>query len=286
VLRFPVLDSPVMSEHEYGHVPDAGDPVRPLAIRRELKPVTRFFLPGEIGTPPPDLLRELQASAETVRRFVLERLLSANAGGEPALLVAIEAIGSAMSAAYEEQLSTQRQRDPELRRRFASVDCRQGCAFCCHVNVTVSVLEAIRIAAALRTQRQDRESAILSAAGALAGLSAADRLAMKAACPLLVDGACSIYDIRPIACRALLSQSAALCERQFDAGVEGADISVPMLVTPRLIAAGFISGEIAAMEDLGLVAHLVELTAALALLLRDPTSLIRWLNGEDVFARA
>jgi hypothetical protein len=60
---------------------------------------------------------------------------------------------------------------------------------------------------------------------------------------------------------------------------------MPSLVTPRLVASGFISGEIAALGDLGLAGHLVELSTALALLLGDPTALDRWLGGEDVFPR-
>ena len=102
-------------------------------------------------------------------------------------------------------------------------------------------------------------------------------------CPLLVDGACSVYEMRPLACRALLSLSARLCELEREAGEQPS--RVPTLITPRLIAAGYISGEVAAMDDLGLASHLVELTAAVALLLREPATLDRWLAGEDAFPR-
>ena len=40
------------------------------------------------------------------------------------------------------------------------------------------------------------------------------------------------------------------------------------------------------MRDLGLASHPVELISSLAALERDPTVLVRWLNREDVFARA
>jgi len=74
------------------------------------------------------------------------------------------------------------------------------------------------------------------------------------------------------------------CERHFEAGGPALQ-AMPGLVTPRLVASGFMSGEMAALADLGLAAHLVELTAALALLLRDPGALDRWLAGADVFSR-
>ena len=121
----------------------------------------------------------------------------------------------------------------------------------------------------------------------VAGLSDRERLARKIPCPLLLDGACSIYETRPLTCRALLSRSASLCERQFEAGAGSAEkLLVPSPLTPRLIAASLINGQIAALRDLGLSSHLVELVSALAALQREPMLAVRWLNGEDVLARA
>jgi hypothetical protein len=263
-------------------------PVRPLVIARVLAPVTRFALPAEAAQPGPDILRYLQDVAERVRRVVRETLLAASAGGDGAqVLAAVDGIGTELAAGYEAQFARQRAGDADLRTRMAAVECRKGCDFCCHVNVTVTVLEAVRIAAALAAGRQpQRQSEILATAERLAGRDAEGRQALRAACPLLVDGACSVYEIRPLACRALLSQSARSCEAHFAAvGPGGRGTSLPSLVTPRLIAAGFVSGEMAAMQDLGLAGHLVELTASLALMLGEPTALPRWLAGEDVFAR-
>ena len=61
---------------------------------------------------------------------------------------------------------------------------------------------------------------------------------------------------------------------------------MPSPLAPRLLAASLINGQIAAMRDLGLASHPVELISSLAALERDPTVLVRWLNREDVFARA
>lgn len=263
-------------------------PLRPLTVARVPAPVTRFALPAEAANPGPDILRYLQDLAERVRGFVRGTLIAATARGNAVEAVAaIGAIGTELAAGYEAQFARQRAADADLRQRMAAVECRKGCAFCCHVNVTVTPLEAARIAAALADGRvPPRQPAILAAADLMAGRDAQGRQALRAACPLLVDGACAVYEIRPLACRALLSQSARGCEERFMAiGPESRGTDLPSLVTPRLIAAGFVSGEMAALQDLGLAGHLVELTQSLALLLREPATLGRWFGGEDVFAR-
>jgi hypothetical protein len=259
--------------------------VRPLSIARPLAAVTRFALPPEIGQPSLELLRFVQAIAEEARVLVRERLQRATArGGIPEFLSALKSINKRVAAAYDDRLARQRRADPAFGRQLAEVECRKGCAFCCHLNVTATALEALHIAALLRMGgRADLERSVSAASEALSGLDASARLARKSACPLLVQGACSIYLARPIACRTLLSLSARACERHFIGANETAE-PTPSLVTPRVIGSAFLTGEMAAMQDLGLAGHLVELTAALGLLLRDPTALARWLAGEDVFA--
>ena len=261
--------------------------VSPLSIARPLAAVTRFALPPEVGQPSIELLRYVQAIAEDVRVLVRERLQRATARADlPAFLSALKTINKRVTAAYEDQLARQRRADLQFGRQMAGVECRKGCAFCCHMNVTATALEAMHIAATLRMGgRTDLERSVSAASEVLSGLDPGSRLARKSPCPLLVQGACSIYQARPIACRTLLSLSARACERHFNADNKTAE-PAPSLVTPRVIGSAFLTGEIAALQDLGLVGHLVELTAAVALLLRDPTALARWLGGEDVFAPA
>ena len=149
----------------------------------------------------------------------------------------------------------------------------------------MTVLEAARVMGAIRAGRApDRIPAISATAAGIEGLDTGARHAVKVACPMLVEGACSAYESRPLGCRALLSQSADLCEHYFE-GAAPASAPLPTLVTPRLVAAGFLSGQVAALQDLGLPSHVVELTSALALIARDTTALPRWLDRQDVFAR-
>jgi hypothetical protein len=60
----------------------------------------------------------------------------------------------------------------------------------------------------------------------------------------------------------------------------------PSLITPRVLGSAFLTGEMAAMLDLGLAGNLLELTRAVAVLLTEPTSLARWIHGEDIFLAA
>ena len=254
-----------------------------LALARPLAPVTRFALPPEIGDPTAEVLGFLAEIAEETRALTRGLLLEASAAGE--IEMAFEEIGTRLAAEFEARLAHERAIDPAFASRERQVECRRGCVFCCHLNVSATPLEAARIWSAMRDGRQPGlERAVFAAAAALDGLDGRARLERKAPCPLLVESACSLYEARPLACRALLSVSVRDCERHFEAGGPALR-AMPSLVTPRLVASGIMSGELAALADLGLASHLVELTAALALLLREPQALRRWLGGADVFRR-
>ena len=258
-----------------------------LRVVRALAPVNRFLLPPEIGQPPADIVAGLRMIAERVRLLTRAHLLraSAESGGDiERMTVALDALGAELARAYESDFAAQRDRDANLAERLSAVECRRGCVFCCHLNVGVTALEAVRIAAALRrTAAAGRQGAVLAADDRSARRGAQERFKLKAPCALLADGACSVYELRPLACRALLSLSANLCELELEEREAGRTAQVPTLVMPRLIAAGYISGEVAALDDLGLASHLGELTASVALLLRKPATLERWLAGEDAF---
>lgn len=114
------------------------------------------------------------------------------------------AIADAAASAIAEEFPNQKVRE-----------CRAGCNACCHLYVMAppGVAEAIaehllsRLdARALAELRQDLERAA-AAADALM-----DPSLLKRRCPLLGDdGLCTIYDVRPPACRAFTSRSAAAC---------------------------------------------------------------------------
>lgn len=88
--------------------------------------------------------------------------------------------------------------------------CHRGCDACCHYPVGVTFGEAVLLARAVRADARLRER-VLVGATATAGVPWPDLVGT--ACPLLVDGACAAYTIRPLPCRALASRDDAACAR-------------------------------------------------------------------------
>jgi hypothetical protein len=252
--------------------------VRRLAASSSPPPITRLMIPAGPELPSREVAEHALAVAERTRELVRGRLMAASATGNIASIEdAIEEIGAGAVLAYEEEMAQRLAAVAASRAEMEGAECRRGCTFCCHVSVSVTPCEAIRIATAMRRGAiPDRSAAVGEGVRAAVG-------AGRRPCPLLVDGVCSAYAVRPFACRALFSSSAKLCEDGFQDGA--AAVRVPSLAWPRFLATGYITGQVAALQDLGLASGLVELKSALAVLIGDETSLSRWLNGEPVFPR-
>ena len=243
----------------------AGATMRRLYARAGAAAISKLVVPAGPGLPPREAALEALAIAEGIRARIRPALVRASAAGNVArMLDAIDAIGAECTALYEDALARAAAANKTRGAELAGVACRRGCAFCCYVEVDVTPLEAMRLA---------------RRATKLGGGSEEGR---RAPCPLLVDGACSQYERRPFACRAVFSPDARRCEAGYRA-VEA--VSIPSLEWPRHLAAGYITGEIAALDDLGLASHMVALRQALAVLESDAGAVLRWLNGADVFPR-
>lgn len=135
----------------------------------------------------------------------------------------------------------------------AASPCRKGCASCCRIPVAVSRPEAQAIAAALGVALPAgpvRGFDTATALGAddndfdsrVAAFKAASAVHLDVPCPFLRDSSCSIYDLRPLACRYhfSLADDAEPCEL-VDAGKTA--VEVPYLRTlPYLAASSVILG--------------------------------------------
>jgi len=102
-------------------------------------------------------------------------------------------------------------------------------------------------------------------------------------CPLLVDGKCSVYQIRPLVCRAHNSTDVAPCRLRhggMDVAIEG---ELAPLEAKVAVEAGLASALKARHLDHGFG---LEFTSALGIALDDPDATRRWVSGEDIFAPA
>jgi Fe-S-cluster containining protein len=95
--------------------------------------------------------------------------------------------------------------------------CSGGCAACCHLYVQVPPGVAALMAAHIATHFSPAERNALHdrlAAAAAAVNAAADPAKLRLRCPLLgPDDRCTVYEVRPLTCRAFTSKSVARCQQ-------------------------------------------------------------------------
>ena len=170
------------------------------------------------------------------------------------------------------------------------IACRAGCSFCCHAPVAITIPEAILIANTLAAECDDEELApvrekVERAHQARAGLVGKRRNQVRHPCPMLDDeGACSIYEFRPLNCRGWNSLDVSRCESSFDDPSRG--VPIPIDGVQRTITEGMVAGMQGGLESRGLEHESVDFSAALHILLEDPTAIHRWLAGSPAFRDA
>ena len=94
-------------------------------------------------------------------------------------------------------------------------------------------------------------------------------------CPMLADGRCTIYALRPVMCRKYLSQDVEECKKPDACATEDRE----MVVTSSALIFG--TSQAYARAKLANQNH--ELGQALLLALTDPGAEDRWYRGEQVF---
>ncbi len=178
-----------------------------------------------------------------------------------------------------------------------SVACRPGCDHCCYQSVGVTAAEALTVAAHLQqiwTAEDVAETIrrLAEARSRTAGLSAEDRFSPEHPCPFLKARRCSIYEVRPLACRGMNSLDATECESNLHdptsrarfraSGVGGRAFMEPIRAF-HAVSAGLQLG----LHDLfGLDMQPLELTAAVHELLDGADVAQRWLQGKAALETA
>jgi len=212
--------------------------------------------------------------------------------GEPSVERAVELARSAMDA-------TSRLAQALLSRApDGAVACRAGCDHCCHQPVGLTPPEALAIAAHLRQSLTRAALAIVAARLAervadTRGLSPAARFSPDHPCPFLNCGRCSIYEVRPLACRGMNSLDAEECKTRlrdpdaraaFLASGSGGRSFMEPIRAFHAVSAGL---QLSLSELYGLDMRPLELTLALDLLLNGSESTAaEWLRGKPSFEPA
>jgi Fe-S-cluster containining protein len=96
------------------------------------------------------------------------------------------------------------------------IKCKQGCAWCCYMQVGVSAPEVFAIADYVKNVKpisilDDIKMRLISLDYKTNSLSANSRLTVQLPCAFLVENSCSIYEVRPLACRGSNSIDAERC---------------------------------------------------------------------------
>ncbi|HEY6455551.1 MAG TPA: hypothetical protein VIY90_09765 [Steroidobacteraceae bacterium] len=152
--------------------------------------------------------------------------------------------------------------------------------------MSVAPPEAIALFRYLRSQiraplAQEIEQRILANAEQIAHMSEEQHLSRNVKCAFLVDGACSAYHARPLACALHHSLDVDACEHLYE---NPADLSVGIrklkAIEDTMVATH--AGMKRALEGLGLSDEPMELHTAVAAVLRDQSLIERWRSGRPL----
>ncbi len=148
--------------------------------------------------------------------------------------------------------------------------CKKGCGWCCHQPIGAAAIEVLAMARALK----DRPQAALVA-----------EWKPGQPCAFLKDGACSVYDIRPLKCRSLWHLDVRHCMGKYAnlPVMAPQAVSAAFQLEPKMIYEGALKGLALPLIKEGRDCPGLEMMPALQAVLGDDTAPARWLAGEAVF---
>ncbi|MDT9600016.1 YkgJ family cysteine cluster protein [Sphingosinicella rhizophila] len=162
------------------------------------------------------------------------------------------------------------------------VSCEKGCSYCCNTWVDAMPPEAIYTIKMMSPEQKDRiREAVDRTSQRTGGVAHAGRLSMVTACPLLADNICSVYQHRPLACRAATSVDVAICKRSL---MDKSGEKIPSPVLWRDLRQGYGVALEGAILNAGLARLSREWNESLRIGLASPDVEERWLSGFDDFA--
>jgi len=164
--------------------------------------------------------------------------------------------------------------------------CKRGCSYCCSIRVDLSVAELARLVAFIRDRFTPAQVDALKERARDRGRTAHGTTPESypaQACALLTHGECSVYEARPLACRAEHSFDVEACKTVYATRKDAPEPrSLRVMQTSSLMRATVE----ARVAHAGLKAGFYELQEALAIALDTQDAFERHLAGDDVFAPA
>jgi len=174
----------------------------------------------------------------------------------------------------------------------ATIACRAGCSLCCHFKVDVWPQEVFAIVDFIKSnftpeQIENVRQRATANSKKIAPMSARQHLATNLMCPLLQDGMCSVYPVRPLNCRKFHSKTLATCQNSFDHPNEllggPQDDEVPELTST--LGNHYMAVKLAYQEE-GYDARPYDLSRSLAFALDNPNCANRWMKKKPAFPDA
>jgi Fe-S-cluster containining protein len=150
-----------------------------------------------------------------------------------------------------------------------ALHCKEGCSYCCcKPGVLTSVPELLRILDHVQSVFSADEISALAErarryASQIEGRSFDDPTDESVPCPLLLDGRCSVYEVRPLVCRGYNSTNVDACRRAH----RDADELVPIFSVIKDVTDGATVGVAQRLKAAGFNDSLVDLGSALNLAL-------------------
>lgn len=177
-----------------------------------------------------------------------------------------------------------------LKREGMPIACKAGCSWCCHLRVELLPYEAIALFRYIRTAMPESvanyvSERIFAKAEQIRPMTVKEHECSKVQCAFLLEGRCSVYPVRPMACAAHHSADVTVCEKDFHCPT-GVGELIPQVASLVRSKAAMMGAANQAMANRNLKRQCIELHTALAALLRDPSLIGKWKSGRPLIKGA
>lgn len=167
------------------------------------------------------------------------------------------------------------------------IACKEGCHHCCYQRVTANPCQVFTLTQSMKlglrkADFEELKQIIHESARLSQPLTDDQWESTRIGCPLLIQGSCAGYNLRPTACRGYNSTSESACKDKLDKIGDRVQIDIIERAIASLYELYFTSK----LASIGIDSRQLELIAGLDTALQTPDALKRWLAGDmTLFAK-